>query len=678
VSTALEKRLFLILLVLSAVVRLVFYLELKDTDLAAVPLLDSNTYFEWAADLVAGDWGWNETYWMGPLYPHLLAVVYVIFGVGSQMAVVLQLGLSLFNLMLLRRVARQILGDDPRAAEIALLATALFGLYAAPVFYAGNLLMATLVTTLLLVIVGQLVRALTVPTWRAWLGLGLLIGLAGLARGNVLLLLALVPLFLIRPLSSAFDAEGGRLTLIARGKLVAALWLGGVLMLAPVTLRNLIVADDFVILTSNGGVNLLIGQQTANRGLFAPVKDEVEAEFDLSMESKLELELGRDLKGSEVSRILTRRAWDEFRANLSDMPLLYAQKVFRFWNGHEVPQVVSFYHHRRVFKSLWALPLPYVVFSALGLAGVWLLPRPARWILLVVVGGYFLSLLPFFPTSRYRQPIAPLLAIAAATWLLTIWRQPERRRIWLTTGALLMVALWPTWAALSRAEVMWQVHLREASRASKLGNVSKLLASGELADQARPGLADTPFQIAMFLEGLDRREEALTFLKTAASRAPRDPLVPYRIGRNYEELGQAEPAVAAFERAAALDTAWCYPWFRGGLVLNRAGRKQEALRAMRKAYELTPGNRRIRSNLASLYAESGELAQAHRLLSSLTRDYPLYVHGWFNRALVEFQAGRLAQARQSLDVAAGLRGLTDQERAQIAQLSREIAAAERR
>ena len=46
-----------------------------------------------------------------------------------------------------------------------------------------------------------------------------------------------------------------------RWKNVAALLIGGLLILAPVTLRNLIVADDFVLLTSNGGVNLLIGQQ---------------------------------------------------------------------------------------------------------------------------------------------------------------------------------------------------------------------------------------------------------------------------------------------------------------------------------------------------------------------------------------------------------------------------------
>ena len=669
-STQLERRLFLALLIFSAAVRLAFYLELKGTDLAAVPLLDSQTYHDWAARLVAGDWGWHETYWMGPLYPHLLALVYVIFGVGSQAALVLQLALSLVNIVLLHRFALAVLGDAPHARETALTAAALFGLYGAPVFYAGNLLMATLVTTLVLLVALQAVRALRGPTWRSWLRLGVIVGVAGLARGNVLLLLALLPVLLWSA------SPGTALTGPARRRLVAALLLGSVLTLAPVTIRNLVIADDFVLLTSNGGVNLLIGQQSGYKGIFAPVMDEAQAEFDPSMETTLERELGRDLKGSEVSRILTRRAWQEFRTHLGAMPLHYARKIYRFWNGYELPQIVSYDYYKRQFRALWLLPLPYVLLSGLGLAGLWVLPSRARWVLLVLVGGYFLSLLPFFPTSRYRQPIAPLLALSAAAWLVAVWRRghaPARRRL-LLTGALLVVALLPRWASLGTAEVLWQVHLHEASRASKRGDLARTLVFGAEAEAVRPGLADTPYHLSLYLEDLGEYALAIDKLEIAAERAPDNRLIPYRIGRNREESGQPREAVAAFERAAALDPEWSYPWFRGGVVLNQAGRKDEALGAMQKAFALSPGNEAIRSNLASLYAEAGDLAKAHRLLADLTRDYPLYVNGWFNRALVEYQAGRTDEATRSLAAARGLHGLTDQERDQIERLDRLLAA----
>ena len=75
--------------------------------------------------------------------------------------------------------------------------------------------------------------------------------------------------------------------------------------------------------------------------VFAPVADEPQAEFAPSMETTLERELGRDLKGSEVSRILTLRAWAAFRDNLDAMPLHYLRKAYRFWNGYELPQIVN-------------------------------------------------------------------------------------------------------------------------------------------------------------------------------------------------------------------------------------------------------------------------------------------------------------------------------------------------
>ena len=63
--------------------------------LAASFLLDAETYHEWAVRLVGGDPGWNETYWMGPLYPHLLALVYAAAGPRIVVALALQLLLIL-------------------------------------------------------------------------------------------------------------------------------------------------------------------------------------------------------------------------------------------------------------------------------------------------------------------------------------------------------------------------------------------------------------------------------------------------------------------------------------------------------------------------------------------------------------------------------------------------------
>ena len=658
-------RLLWLILCCGLVVRVAFFLQLRSTDLAQVPLLDSQTYHDWAARLVAGDWGWNETYWMGPLYPHLLALIYAVFGVGSQVALVFQLGLSLLNVWLVHRLAIRLTGRT----DIALLAAFLFSLYGAPVFYAGQLLMATVVTTLYLLVGLALVAADRDPRPVRWFQLGLLIGLAGLARGNVLLLAAAIPMWIWwkRAVSSR-----------DRLKSLLALVVAVVLMLVPVTVRNLVVARDFVLLTSNGGVNLLIGQQADYKGIFAPVMDEPQAEFDPSMDTTLERELGRDLKGSEVSRILTRRALETFRQDLGRMPLHYLRKAYRFWNGYELPQIVSYDYWRTRFPALRPLVLPFTFLSALGLLGLRFLPGRERWLMGLLLGAYFISLLPFFPTSRYRQPVAPLLAVTSAVFLVQLIRLKGRSLIfWVAAALLASAALWPSWASLDRAEVLWQVHLHEASRASKLGDLKTTLSKGRQAEKVRPGLADTPFHLSLYLEDLGARAEALSALQLAAGRAPANRLIPYRQGRNHEELGQLAQAEAAYLKAAELDSSWAYPWLRLGLVYRQMGRLDQALAAMEEANRRGPGHHRLRANLASLYAEVGQNDRARAMLHQLTRDYPLYVNGWFNLALVELRTGRIAEAAAALDRAESLRGLEPGQREQIDRLRAAISGSTR-
>ncbi|MFN2370860.1 MAG: hypothetical protein ABR506_06845, partial [Candidatus Krumholzibacteriia bacterium] len=341
------------ILLAAAAVRLVFLVELARTDLAAIHLLDAETYHTWALRLVAGDFGWHETYWMGPLYPHLVALVYLLLGPGGVAVPALQLAATVLNVWLVHRLALVLLrsgGEDRIARPAALVAATLYAGHGPPVFYAGLLLMATLVTTLLLLVALQAVRAQSAPTLRRWFGLGLLVGLTGLARGNVLLLVAALPLLLV-----------GRADVPVRRRLALAAMLaaGALAMVAPVTLRNVLVARDFTLLTSNGGVNLYIGQLLHGEGAFTPALQRPDAENDPSLELSLENEFGRDLKGSEVSRILARRAWRTFRENLEQMPRLYLLKTWRFWSGYELPQIEAYVWWREVFAGLRLLPVPF-------------------------------------------------------------------------------------------------------------------------------------------------------------------------------------------------------------------------------------------------------------------------------------------------------------------------------
>jgi len=647
-----------LILVFSAIVRIFLFQQLGATDLVSVPILDSQSYHEWAVQLASGDPGWGETYWMGPLYPHLLALVYSVFGVGGMAVSALQLLLSLVNIGLVFLLTRDFL-NDRKNTWAPVFATAIFALYGAPVFYAGLILMATLVTTLYLLVARQALVAWRKNTVTSWMVLGLLVGLTGLARGNVLLLLATLPLLVFK---SNID-PGLRL------KKSAALVLAGLLVLVPVTVRNLAVANDFVVLTSNGGINLLIGQKAAYKGIFAPIMEESMAQYDPSMEIPLERELGRDLKGSEISRILTRRAASEFRNNISAMPMHYLRKIYRFWNGYEFPQIFSFDYWHHPLPALRAVIVPFVLLAALGLWGICFLPQGQRLIMSLMLGTYFLSLLPFFPTSRYRMPLAPLLAVGAGVFLVKLWQMNKESRVrWSLVALVTIIALLPRWASLDSAAVVWQVHLHEASRASKRQDLKATLAKAREAEKARPGLADTPYQLALYLEELEAWPQAMAALQLAGTRAPENRLIPYRMGVYQDKQNQLAEALDSFRKAANLDPQWSLPWLKAGTTLRRAGQMDDAVDALEKAYMLSPGNHQVRSNLASAYATVGRLNEALTLLQKLVVDYPLYVNGWFNLAMVHAHLDQTDKATAALDQAAALRYLSEKESARIAHL----------
>ncbi|MCP4293406.1 MAG: tetratricopeptide repeat protein [bacterium] len=653
-----------LILIFSTLIRVWFFRQLAQTNLVQIPLLDSLAYHEWAVRLVSGDPGWGEAYWMGPLYPHFLALVYAASGVGGMAISAVQLFLSVVNIALVFFISRDLF-NGRKSSWAPVLSAGLYALYGAPVFYAGMILMATLVTTCYLLITKLALQAWRNNTTRSWVVLGLMTGVTGLARGNVFLLLLVLP-FLIwkaNPQNSAL-----------RWKRIVLLVASGLLLTIPTTLRNYFVANDFVVLTSNGGINLLIGQQVEYEGIFSPVIPNGQTEYDASMEKTLELEMGRDLKGSEVSSILTQRAGTMFRENLSAMPRHYFLKTYRFWNGYELPQIFSYTYWQREFLPLRILVLPFFVLTTLGLLGIYFLPKGPRLVFILLQAGYFLSLLPFFPTSRYRMPIAPLLAISAGLFLVYLWQMKLKQKgVWTVSAFLLAFILLPRWAELDANEVNWQVHLHQASRASKAENLQGTLLSGRLAEEAKPNLAETPYQLALYLERMKAWPQAEAALNLAGTRATGNRDIPYRRGIIQDQQNKFPEALSSFRQAANLDPDWALPWWRAGITLRKAGQMEDAVDAMEKARQRSPGHHRVRSDLASGYASLGQYPKALELLNQLVIDYPNYVNGWFNLALVNWRAGNEKSARGAINNAEQLRNLSKEQQKQIQTLKTNMA-----
>ena len=104
-----------------------------------------------------------------------------------------------------------------------------------------------------------------------------------------------------------------------------------------------------------------------------------------------------------------------------------------------------------------------------------------------------------------------------------------------------------------------------------------------------PGHARALAARALALKELDRLDEALDAAKRAALVAPESPEPHNAIGQAYQAMGQFEPALAAYDRAAVLPgPAQQDAIANRGTLFMEFGRKDEAMKALEEAARAFP------------------------------------------------------------------------------------------
>jgi len=233
------------------------------------PVEDGRFYHVIAGRVAAGDgytWLWPDGvvtfaahYPVG--YPALIGALYALFGPLPVLAMLLNATLGTLSVIAVHRIAASV---ATRAG--ALFAALSIALHPALVAYTPAL-MTEGVSAALLALAGWLtLRAASggARAWRRWLALGALLGIAILVRPQTLLI---APLF--GALAVPF-ASGARARLLAAAVVSAA----SLLVCLPWTLRNLVRMDRVVLVSANGGWNLLIGAVDGATGTFVAIEGE--------------------------------------------------------------------------------------------------------------------------------------------------------------------------------------------------------------------------------------------------------------------------------------------------------------------------------------------------------------------------------------------------------------------
>ncbi len=551
--------------------RLTLIATTRNDPVFQLPMLDAEYLVEWARGLLESS-PWmspeDDTYFRTPLYAWFLAAAFALPGPDLLIARAIQAVLGSFAVTWLAQIAGR------RFSPAAGWATGLLGAAAWPLLYFGREL---LIVPLAFFLGAALLRVLDGARPDSgplrWLSAGILIGLGAVARANFLV--ALLP-------AVAWVFVNGRSRAAGRVGLLAA---GIALCVAPITIRNLVVSGEPVLLSSQGGLNLWIGNHPEADGMSASVPG-----FSSWRNEDLEAALAREL-GHPPSAAEQDTYWRaKFTAALQDRPASFLggmiRKTYFFLQGYEIRNNVDLYFVRDR-NALLRLPLPDFGWVAplafVGLIAAW--PRRRE---LIHVSLYALAMafgvVLFFVCSRYRLPAWPAFLVLAGGGAAAVLGPGVSLARRLTFGGLLVL-----FAVLLNVDFLG-IHHPDASQPHyQLGNV---YARSDLDEEAerefrtalrlQPAFGEARHHLGALLLREGRAAEAVTELERAVPELPGSFRVRRSLAEAYEATGQMERALAVRREAAELSAGAAEDQVALATTLGMAGRHRESFDLFRR------------------------------------------------------------------------------------------------
>jgi len=606
-----DRNYYAALFLLALALRWLYIVQIRDMAGFDTPIGDGQAYDQWAQDLAGGDWLGSEPFYQAPLYPYFLGVLFTVFGRDLLIVRLIQGLMGAGACLLLARAGHRFFGATPGR-----LAGLLWAVYPVAIYFDG-LIQKTSLAFLLFALVLFLIAKLaeSASAW-LWFALGVALGFLGLTRENALILVPIALLWLW-------------LTFRDRPPLRRAAWsaltlAGMFLVFLPATLRNLAVAGQLQISTSNLGPNLYIGNNPNANGRYAPLRWgrgdwKFEREDAAAIAEEAE---GRELSPGEISGYWRGRAMDYILGQPFDWLGLMARKTAMTVNAVEIADTEDIYSYAARAPLLRALLFLFhfgvlAPLAAFGIAATWRRWREL-WPLYLIILGYAFSVVLFFVFDRFRFPVAGVLILFAAAAL------PRLRELF-GAGAR---ALGPALAAAALTAILANWPL--LSKATFVAN-SELALGNLAAKEGRYAEASGHFERSLALDA-DRPQTLVA------------------LGNALLNLGRVDRAVARLQQAASLVPDFAEAHAQLGLAHLLQQQPREAVADLRRALELEPNQPTVLNNLAWTLAtvdddglRDGEAAvdYAQRACALTARGNPGYLD---TLAAAQAAAGRFEAA----------------------------------
>lgn len=594
-----ETKYLMFIALLALILRLAFVIETQNTPVFENLFSDAQIYNNWAKGIVhSGDWVGNGPYFMAPAYPYFIAVVYSIFGESTELIRIIQVLLSTISIFFIYLIGRNLVSKS-----VGYISAGIAAIYSIFIFYSGSILSETLQLFFYLILYLLLTNKEKHTDYKHWLWIGFLIGIAALFRGNILLF---VPAILIWLLIHSRKNEQIKKVFF---KLTLFLIIGTSIPILPVTIRNYTVSNEFILLTSNGGINFFLGNNPFAQGVFSAPAD-FDFYSDLAGHRYAERNLGKKLTEGEASSFWFGKGLEYIKSFPMESFFKTLKKTFLFFEADENPQssIMSIQFFKDEFSKVLHLPLISFQFIwILALMGITIsIIRKEKFsVIYLFIGVYVFATALFFINGRFRIALTPLLIFFAAYFIVELFNIIKEKKLSELKIPLYIVILYSFVSAFFVPKFMFNdsdAFINLGTAYFEKQDYDKSLFYLRKAVQLKE---DPVAYIAIGNNYAVRKDVklALDAYQKAININPNLPIAHINIGLLYSQSGNLEIALRAFNRAIEIDPFYADAYRNVGIVHYINNNYEESLRNFEKYLELSNNeeiNRSVRQDVETI------------------------------------------------------------------------------
>lgn len=354
-----------------------------------------------------------------PLYKYFLGIIYWIFGRNFFAIWAIQFFIGAVTSVLMFLITLRFFNK-----WVAIICSIFYAMYGPNIFYEGKLIRAALTESLAITLFYYLLRYKEEPRLKYTILSGVFLSLLIQCRPNTLFIIPFGLYYL-------FGVILKGLSIKIKIKHVLIFMAIMAVVGTPLMIRTIIVHKRFVFYDTSGTQTLLAGNLPEYEGVGWNDSAYIDHIWGII----------RSYNGDTVSII--NHIFKRFCASPIDYISLYARKLYWFLNNYEYPANLNYYLYQD-FSPVLKNPLSnFSLLVSLAIVGIFLTCKDyKRYLLLYLfIAGLTLSVIIFYPVSRFRIVVVPFFMVFAAYSIYYVFLKIWQKRIVMVLACIIPVAL---------------------------------------------------------------------------------------------------------------------------------------------------------------------------------------------------------------------------------------------